>query len=292
MLAIDKHLLLLVKNYLISKGILKTKRNNSIQSSELNNDKDIKSLKSTDYSEIIKALNLLMPSNRFSVLKALSQHDLIRLMFLMEKRHLLMGLKFFNRKKLLRFIYYFPKKLLLKMLLHFYSKKEVLNLFKIKELCLFLGDPRIQTSEFIKVIKTLPNEILVKILEGAKQKRIENKGKDNLLEQIQKLDRKFLVEGLRSLPHKEMVDFIHKLIHNNEKLFMFFNKITFIRPILNWSKLDMVESMKVLDPKLIIKMLSTLPVPLMAQVTTLLDPEKLAGFLQKFHLDLLDSIAA
>lgn len=243
-------------------------------------------------AEIIQALNVANPSNRLAILKLFNHEDMVKLLHLMEKKDLLLGLKFFDRKSLLKFVMHLPKEQLVKMLKVFYTNEEILKFMSIKAVSEFLGSSKIKPTALFKAFEELPVDMLAKILEGATWEKVGNKSKNNLLKKLYQLPQELIVEGMRSLPHQERLEIVSKLIDKDESLLMEFQKKDLMRPIFNWQKTRIIESMQVLDDKLIIDMVSKLPQNHLSKVLTLLDPEKFVQALVNFHSNLLLSLAA
>jgi len=49
-------------------------------------------------NEVIQALKLYVPENRFTILKEFTHEELVNLLFLLKKNKLILGLKFSTRK--------------------------------------------------------------------------------------------------------------------------------------------------------------------------------------------------
>ncbi|MFH0701957.1 MAG: hypothetical protein V2B14_00260 [bacterium] len=253
---------------------------------ELNNNGDL------DFNEILKDLKLHNPNNRLAVLSLLKHSELLQIARLLEKDKLVIGLKFFTLPKLLKFIQQLPMDELVKILLQVFSKSEVLTLLPMKELMKFLDSSKINYGDLSKILQTLPNHLLAQILESIKGESVGNKSNEELIKELGAFKQNLLIEGLKSLPYKELLSIISKLIENNNDLFNEFSKESLLETIGRSHKLSLVEGMKALDPELIIKMLDELPNSLLSQVLVLLDYNKLSEVLQTYQPDLLAALAS
>ncbi len=300
MVAIDTSAFYYIKKYLLNTDPLIQKKlkqaNGSDNVDDINGTSNVSKSNEVEgdisLADIINALNLANPSNRLAILKLFNHDDMVRLLGLMEKKDLLLGLKFFSRKSLLKFVLQLPKEQIVKMLKFFYSNEEILKFMSIKAVSDFLGSSKIKPTALFKALEDLPVDILSKILEGATWKKVGNKSKANVLKELYQLPQEMVVEGMQSLPHKERLEIVSKLIEKDESLLMEFQKKDLMRPIFNWQKPRLIESMQVLDNKLIIDMVSKLPNNHLSKVLTLLDPEKFVQALTTFHSNLLLSLAA
>ncbi|OGI18103.1 MAG: hypothetical protein A2287_10185 [Candidatus Melainabacteria bacterium RIFOXYA12_FULL_32_12] len=246
--------------------------------------------KDLDQDTIIKALKLHLPRNRLSILNLLNHSELVQLLYLLDKGKMVLGLKFFTKPKLLQYIYDLPKEEILKILFQVYSKDELLSFMPMKALMGFLGSTKIQHGDLMKVIKSMPKHLLAQILESITGKPVENMTIDEMIKKLGKCKQEALVEGLRSLPYKELLQVVSKLTEMNNDLFLEFSKNSLIDPISRLGKSSIVESMQVLNPELIVKLLDELPNNLLAVINTMIDQDKLTEVLQKYHSDLLASL--
>ena len=157
-----------------------------------------------NYTEIIKSLQLEMPVNRLKVLKQLNHNELFPLLFMMDKEKLLIGLRFFDKEKLLRMLFQLPKEQIYKMLMQMFSPDELLSYFPIKALTKFLHSNKIDQGMLLKLIKNLPRQVLMKILESIEGKPLGNKSQDELMVMLKNTKSTYLLEGIKSLPYKEL----------------------------------------------------------------------------------------
>ncbi len=245
-----------------------------------------------DLNEVIKALNLQDPKNRFAILSMLNHSDLVRLLYLLGKDKLLLGLKFFTKKKLLKFIYNLPKEQMLKILFQIFNKDYLVGYMPVKELMRFLTSKKIQFNDIIKVFQGLPTHILAQIYEGATGTPAGNKSQAELISEMRRIPQEKLVDGIQSLPYKEMLDFVRKLVKQDNNLFKEFSKEMLFKPLMSCPKSTLIEGMSALDPDTIISLLGTLPDNLLAQVVTLIDSNKLASVLENEYSGLLAKLAA
>lgn len=262
---------------------------NSIDTSN-NNTKKASDYTSVDIKSILEALKLYVPKNRFRILMSLPLTQLIRMLGLLDKDKLAVGLKFFSKEKLRKFIYELPKDKILKMLLKLYSKEEILQMFPIKELRHFLSTDKIKQRDLLCVFEIMPKNVLAQIYESITGIPSGSQSKDDLLNNLKKFDKNLLVEGVKSLPHKEMLKIIHLLTKQNEELFKEFSHEALYAPFETMTKPTIIDSAKALEPEDLIKMLSILPQEFMALTLAQIDPNELTYQLEKNNSDLLISL--
>ncbi len=298
MITIDTSLLFDAKNF-----IYNTRRKNQNAYSNIDKFSDEHAVNGTpkylkpasvqELKEIITALKLDIPKNRFSILLLLPPGELFDMLSLIEPEKLLLGLKFFNKEKIINYLALLPKEDLIKMLLHKISKEKLLKLLPMKMHKKFLESKNLPKDELMKVIMTLPRNILVQLIEFITGESVNNDiPREELAKKFTQFDKTVIVEGLKSLPPNELTAFITKLILNNEELLKEYPKMAFMKELIKWQKSDIIESMIVLDPEKIINLLGELPADLLANVVTLMDQDELTARLLKYHANLLSSIAA
>lgn len=245
-----------------------------------------------DQDEIVKSLKLYLPHNRLAVLQMLNHSELVQLLDMLQKGQMTQGLKFFTKPKLLQYIYDLPKEQLLKILFKSYSKEDLLAYFPMKALTGILDNSKINNSDLMKLIKSMPRNLLAQLIESVTGQSAGNKSNAEMLTQISSFKQGALAEGLKSMSYNDLLAFVGKLTQNNEDLFMQFSKNTLMEPLTRLGKNSLAENMEVLDPSMITRLLDELPNNLLAVINTMIDPDKLIGSLLKYHSDLLASLAA
>lgn len=297
MITLDADLICFAQQYMLNTKRTNTKKYKSIdrfaeshaaQKSPTSNKPDINDL---DFNEIIKILKLNLPFNRFMILKLMKHADLVDLLGLLDKDKLVIGLKFFDKKKLLEFINHLDKDELLKILMKVMSKDELIALFPMQELMKFLDSSKIKSTDLVQAMQNLPPNMLAQIIESATGIPAGNKSQKELIQALNSLKKEDLLEGMKFLPPKEMLGIVSKLAKQDNELFKEFSQNALFESTAKMQKGSIIEGMGALDPDVLIKLLGQLPDELLAQVMTLLDPDKLSGELMSKHKDLLASVA-
>lgn len=297
MISLDTSLLFSAQDYL-----LKVKRTNAKAYGSIDKFSEANATQKTpeyqpinyndiDYEELIKALQFQLPENRLRALKMMKYDDLMKILFHLEKKNLLIGMKFFNKQKLVKFIQDMPKEDMLKMLFVLYNKEQLLAMMPIKELSRFLDSTKIDPNNLKKIVKNLPQHLMMQIYESATGKSVGNKSGKQLSASLTSMKHELLVDGIKSLPQKEMRVVISSLLEQDKKLYMEFSHQALFQPFEKMHKMSIIQSMQALEPDQIIKMLGELPKELLAQVDTLLDPTKFSQLMQSDFKDVLAQIA-
>jgi len=245
-----------------------------------------------DLDAILQALKLYVPENRFSLLLKMSREDLLQMLFLLDKDNLALGLKFFSKDKLVDYVSNLSKEEILKIVGQLYSNEEILAMLPIKTLMKFMDNTNIEPSELLKVLKSLPTNVLAQIYEASTGESAGKMDYDQFIQEFQQINQRQIMEGCKSLPYKELLNIVNIFTENNPDLMKSFSSQTLCTPLLKSMKSEVIEGMKALDPEKLIKLVGQLPDKLLANIDTLLDPTVLSEYLLKNNKNLLASLAA
>lgn len=244
-----------------------------------------------DFHEIVKALKMHLPESRLAALRLMNHDDLVKLLYMMDKKDLLIGMKFFTKKKLVNFINNLPKQDILKMLMQLFSKEQLIAMMPAKELSKFMDSTKIDHNSLLKVCKRLPPHILAQIYEAATGSSASGMNNKELLQKVCGMKQNLLVDGIKSLSTKELTKIVSQLLDMNKDLFKEFSTSALVAPFEKMHKTSIIQSMTALEPQQIIKMLGELPNDLLSQVGTLLDPSKFSDVMESQHQDILAMLA-
>ena len=284
---LDVELQSLLKNYQLSNSLAVMNNDNNIQENPVAGvDSD-----DLDYSKIIESLELHKTKNRFAVLSQLGQDDVIRMLYLLDKENLVLGLKFFTKEKLMSFVLSLPKSELLQILFTIFSKEDLLAMMPEKELNRLLSSDKLDKNEVYKLLQSMPTQMLAQIYEAATGVQIGNVTNDELMSKVGGLKQTQLIDGLVSLSYSQKLDFVTNMAKSDERLFTELSANSLMKAVERSTKGEMIEGMTNLDPEKIINMLTYLPENVLTQVATLIDPNKLAYVLENFYTDILAAMA-
>jgi len=284
---LDVELQSLLKNYQLGNSLAVQNNDNNVQENPVAGvDSD-----DLDYSKIIESLELHKTKNRFAVLSQLDQDDVIKMLYLLDKENLVLGLKFFTKEKLMSFVLNLPKSELLQIIFTIFSKEDLLAMMPEKELNRLLSSDKLDKNEVYKLLQSMPTQMLAQIYEAATGVQIGNVSNDELMSKIGGLKQAQLVEGLVSLSYSQKLDFVTNMAKSDERLFAELSPGSLMKAVERSTKGEMIEGMANLDPEKIINMLTNLPESVLTQVATLIDPNKLAYVLENYYTDILAAMA-
>jgi len=121
----------------------------------------------SDPDQLVKLFKLSDASNRYAILKNLSEKDLKGLLPLLEKEDLAAGLNFFTKDKLLDLVEQLPKDQLVKYVSQMFSKEQIMKLMPEKEMDKLLQSQDLDKNLVLKHLKDIPPAVLSQMLEAA-----------------------------------------------------------------------------------------------------------------------------
>lgn len=299
MISLDTNLLLqLPKHYLLNSKRINSDAYKGIEqyseAKSTSNTRNSKFYNQVGYNshQLIQDLKLQDPKNRFILIKMMNSSDLRALLFKLNKKSLLNGLKFFTKEKLLRMLKNLPKSDLVAILKEVFTNKEILEMMPVKDIQKFLGSEKIDKNEVFKHFQTLSINELSQIYEAATGKQINKKNHGEMLKELRDLRPEQFTEGLRGMPYKKMIELTKHLVDKDKSLFKEFSTEALIRPMGRMLKTELIEGMNVISNDILVKLVGELPDAMLSQVVTQIDPQKFADILLKNFTKLLDKIAA
>lgn len=230
-----------------------------------------------DISVVYNAI--VNPDNRLGLLMLMSKPDIMNLLFLLSKDKLILGLNFFSLPKLLELILRLPKELLIQALLMHMDQRTLLSLMPQRELLRILNSGKIKEDMIIKSISNLPTHILVQMLESILGQSIGQVKHADVMDMMQHLKKRQLLEGLLTLPSGSLLQIVLGFTLKDPSLLTEMSKGAISQPFTRFSKSMLVQSFAVMDNSDIIKLLGGLPKELLAQVACMIDPSDLAQVL-------------
>jgi hypothetical protein len=244
-----------------------------------------------DYDQLIKDLKLNVAENRYALLMLIPRPELMKMLRLLGKDKLLYGLKFFSKEMIMKFIYHLPKTDILKMLFTLFTdKKQILEFFPIKELNNFMLSDKVEKGHLIKTFELMPRETLASIAGTITGEDYSHASKSDLMNKLSMFKKQKLVNGIKKLDYKSKLNLITNLTESFPNLYQEFSRIALCQVCDRFAKIDLIDSMKVLEDKKIFEMLGVLPDKLLAVVVSQIDPEVFASLLLRDYKDLLANL--
>ena len=252
-----------------------------------------------DPKMLIKLLKLSKARNRFAILSNMNSRDLEYMLQFLSTEDLQMGLMFFTKEKILNLIYKLPKEKICTIVFQAFSVEKFLKMIPEKEINKFFDSDKLDKNKILEFVKTLPEEVLNKMLEkyiqvehGKQQKDGQslNMNKDQIMKLLKNMEPEKFKTAMKCFEIEEKSALIMHLAKEDPKVLTEFSKNALTLPLRQLDKNEIVKNMNMLEPEDLIKMVDDLPDDLLAVVVTQIDPMVFAEVLSKNFKDILSEI--
>lgn len=234
-------------------------------------------------------------TNRFLIIKNLSDEDLKQLLPYLNKKDLIWGLKFFTKDKLMDLMTLLPKKDLLSVVSQNFTLEDILKFMPTEELNKFLENDKIEKPDIMKHFKQLEYKDLQRIFseyigeDVFKEETDENK--QVILSTIENLPPQEFKKFLFGMQNEDKCAMIMGLVENKPELMLEFENKSIVRPMELLEKPEILKTLNVLNEELLVKMVDNLPSDLIQVIATQIDPQVFAEILIDKFPDVLKNIA-
>ncbi len=261
-----------------------------------------------DPVKLIEFFQLKDPNNRYAILSNMNEQDLEKLLPLLEKDDMLLGLNYFTKDKLLDLIQQIPPEQLVNLALEMFSPAELILKMPEEQLNKFLTSTDLDKDLVKNLLPELKPEFLMQMYEAATGQPVmafqaQPQGAASSMSSNMGFDSKALATMISALPDdkfKEAMlnmqpiakqELIFKLTSSDKKLFQLFEPSAFTNIIGEKEKAEIIKASHVIEPEQLIKMLEELPQDLTAVIMTQINEEKFAKVLIDNFQDVLGQIA-
>ncbi len=299
MIELNVNLKYLTDNYNIGTSQLKAYRGKSIKEiMEIEAKKGNKKASNFNINmfsnplELVRLFQLMSPENRFQIINQMCYSDKMKLMSMLEKGELLMGLNFFQKDKLIEMLGKVDKDKLFQVVLQKYSLEDFMLMIPEELQDKFFDSKKISPSQIMKGVQHLEPDKMARMIENVTGVPQQGKDKKELMSEMSKMKPELLKDAVKSLEPEEKALVMGKMIEDDPKVIRELDVKAFLIPLEQLNKSDLLESMQVLEEDDMLDMLSELPDDLMAVTATQIDPIKFAQMLSTDFSDMMDEICA
>ena len=219
--------------------------------------------------------------NKFILLRHMNDRTREKMLPLLDREDLVLGLNFFTQDKLLEMLMAADIEELVNVILEAFPLENIVMMFTEEELAGFMGNMDLDKNKVVEQMKALPPEIMQKFIEGITGKPAGETDSGELIMKISNLpDDKFhkFMAGIDPEVQRQLT---FQLAKNNPKDLTLFGPMPYIRMLNTLMKPDMIKPMIMLNKDTLVNMISQLPEELMSIVGAQVDTKKLAVYLQK-----------
>lgn len=299
MIKIDVNLKYLTDHYDISTQQLKMYRGKSIKEiMELEAKKGNEAASKfnlnlfTNPLEVLRLFQLMNPENRYQIISNLNYSDKIKLLAMLEKGEMLMGIKFFQKDKILQLLEKVDKKELFKVVMQKFSLEEFMKMIPEELQNKFFDSQKIKPEQILKGVQYLDPEKMARMIENVTGVAQKETDKDSLMDTLTNMKPEVLKTAVKSMEQEDKAFIMYKMVQEDPKVLQELKVQAYIIPLEQLNKNDLLESMIALKEDTLVEMLTELPDDLMAITATQLDPEKFAQMLSTDFAGIMGEICA
>lgn len=242
---------------------------------------------------VIQIFSLIDPENRLEIMKEMNSDELMKFLPQMKKEDLVQGLNFFTTDALLKMLEHLEAKDLVQVVLQQFPKEDIMILLPEDQLDKVLTNVNMDKDMVLDHMKSLPPEYLSQIIESVKGEEVNETNNYELIKQIAEMRHSDYKDALVSMQKEGKQQLMLSLCKEKEEYMQYIDPRAYTKLMETYKeKEDIVKSMNVLEPKILMQMISKLPDELMAMVITQLQPEKFAETLMKENPHIMAKIIA
>lgn len=238
--------------------------------------------------KLIKIFKLTNSENKFVLLQSMDNLTRQKVLPLLEKEDLVMGLYFFKQEKLLDMLLDVDIEELVNVVLDAFPFEQIITLIPEEDLAMFFQSDKLEKYVIVNELKSMPHEMMSKFLEGITgmpSDKIEDP--DGILDGITSLSEDKFKDFMSVIDPDVQRQLVFQITKKDQKYLYLFNNQMYVDMLGTLMKNDMIPSMIALEKETLEKMISILPDDLMSIVASQVDTQDFAKFLMKGHLDVL-----
>ncbi len=245
--------------------------------------------RSQDLQSMMDKLNV--SNNKYFIIRMMQRGDAVNLLSLLQKDQLVQALNFFPRSKLILFINFLPKDVVLKMLLSVIPLDQLLQLFPTETIFNILRSKRLQVSGLVKGFENMPLDVLQQLMCKITGKNMDHVEMPELLSMFQQLKKHQILDGMKSMPQKQLFQMILGVVKMDPQLMMMIPKGDFMNVISVMPKPNLIQLFQLLPKNTLVQFLAQLPDKFLAMAAAQLDTTTFEQVLMNQYPDLIANLA-
>ncbi len=243
-----------------------------------------------DLDSMIKKLNI--SQNKYYIIRLMRRGDITALLYLLEKDKLVNALNLFPRSKLILFLRQLPKEVILKLLLWVIPVERLMQLFPTEVIFNILRSKRLEVRDLVKGFENMPLDVLQRLMGNITSQNVDKLKHKELMAMFRQLKKEQIVEGLKSMDQRNLLDFITFQVKRDPELLMMVPRENLFRVIDTMPKPSLIELFQLLPDNLLVQFLSQLPDKALAAAASQIDDSVFSSLLANQYPDLVASLAA
>ena len=231
--------------------------------------------------KLIKMFRLGDVENKFVLLRYMNDRTRLKVLPMLEKEDLVMGLNFFTQEKLLALLLETDTEELVRVILEAFPLEAIVAMFSEEELAGFFANEDLDKNEVVEQLQALPPEVMQKFIEGITGKPSEESDGKSLINSISNLPEDKFHKFMAGIDPEVQRQLTFQLTKTNPENLVLFGNEPYVRMLSTMMKPDMIKPMIMLEKESLVDMISLLPDDFISIVAAQVDTLDFAKFLQK-----------
>lgn len=239
-------------------------------------------------AKLIKLFELTNVENKYRLLHNMDSSTREKVLPLLEREDLVMGLYFFTQDKLLEMLMEVDIQELVNVVKEAFPLEQIVMMFPEEELANFMKHDDLERYDVMEQIKSLPPEVMQKFIEGVTGMPMEETGSNNFIKSLEALSDEKFKKFMSQIDPDVQRQLTFQLTKEKPDYLTFFSNECYVNMLNTLLKPEMVKPMIMLNHETLVNMVTELPSELMSVVAAQVDTKEFAEFLQDGHMDLLE----
>ena len=239
-------------------------------------------------AKLIKLFELTNVENKFRLINDMDPSTRQKVLPMLEREDLLMGLYFFTQEKLLEMLMAVNIEELVKVVQEAFPLDQIIMMMPEEELANFMKHDELEKYDVMEQIKSLPPEILQKFIEGVTGMPVEETGSNNFIKTLEGMQDDKFKKFMSQIDPDVQRQITFQLAKEKPEYLALFSNKCYVDMMSSLLKPEMVKPMIMLNKDTLVNMVTELPPELMSIVASQVDTKEFAKFLQKGHMDLIE----
>ena len=240
--------------------------------------------------KLIKVFKLNDVENKFVILHNMDESTREKILPLLDKEDIVMGLYFFTKDKLLEMLMDVDIEELVNVMINTFPLEEIVMMFTEDDLAQFFQHDEFEKYDVIEQLKALPPEVMIKFVEGVTGQPSDETNPMDLINSIEQMPLDQYRDFMSAIDPDVQRQLTFQLTKQKPEYLQLFENKTYVDMLSTLMKQDMVKPMVFLEKETLIDMVSILPPDLLSIVTAQVDSKDFAEFILDGHMDLLEGI--
>lgn len=238
--------------------------------------------------KLIKLFELTDVENKFVLLNKMDNSTRIKVLPMLEREDLVMGLYFFTQEKLLEMLMDVDIEELVRVVQEAFPLEEIIMMIPEEELAKFMMHDDLEKYDVMEQLKAMPPEVMQKFIEGITGMPYEESQAQGIISGLDQLTDKQFKEFMSQIDPDVQRQLTFQLTKQKPEYLTLFENEVYVNMLNTLMKPEMIKPMIMLNQETLVEMISELPEDFMSIVAAQVDTKEFAKFLQKGNMDLIE----